>query len=85
MHTACYLINRYPSSELGFKTLMQMWSSYPEDYSKLNAFGCAAYVHVRQDKLEPRALKCTFMGYPFGVKGYKLWCLELGHKEVSSM
>ena len=44
-------------------------------------FGCIAYAHIRQDKLEPRALKCCFIGYPDGVEGYKLWCLEEGFKK----
>ena len=35
-----------------------------------------AYVHIKQDKLEARAAKCVFIGYPEGVKGYKLWKLE---------
>ncbi|KAH9656842.1 Integrase catalytic domain-containing protein [Citrus sinensis] len=46
------------------------------DYAKLRIFGCIAYAHVKQGKLEPRALKCRFMGYPKGVKGYRLWCVN---------
>ena len=32
----------------------------------------------KQDKLEARAVKCVFIGYPEGVKGYKLWNLKSG-------
>jgi hypothetical protein len=39
----------------------------------LNDFGCTAYAHVDNGKLEPRAIKCLFLGYGSGVKGYKLW------------
>lgn len=44
----------------------------------LSVFGCLAYAHVKQGKLEPRAKRCLFIGYPTGVKGYKLWNLESG-------
>ncbi|KAG8487924.1 hypothetical protein CXB51_018372 [Gossypium anomalum] len=37
-------------------------------------FGCPAYAHVDNGKLEPRFIKCVFLGYKAGVKGYKLWC-----------
>lgn len=29
--------------------------------------------HVNEGKLEPRSKKGTFLGYPDGVKGYKVW------------
>ena len=71
--TACYLINRSPSTAIGKKTPFEMWSGSPCDYSKLRVFGCTAYAHVDNGKLEPRAIKCIFLGYGSGVKAYKLW------------
>lgn len=75
--TACYLINTNPSTTLDFKTPYKIWSGRLADYSKLRVFGCHAYAHTKQRKLEPRALKCAFIGYPDGTKGYKLWCTDL--------
>jgi hypothetical protein len=39
----------------------------------LRVFSCTAYAHVDNGKLEPRAVKCIFLGYGSGVKTYKLW------------
>ena len=78
---ACYLINRCPSQSIGLKTPMEMWTGQLVDYSHLKVFGCLAYAYYKQDKLDPRALKCIFIGYPERVKGYKLWCLEEGRKK----
>lgn len=80
--TACYLINRCPAVVLQNKTPMQIWTDHEFDYNSLKVFGSLAYCHVGQDKLEPRAVKCVFIGYPDGVKGYKLWCIENGNKRV---
>jgi hypothetical protein len=70
---ACYLINRSPYVPLDKKTPIGVWSGSPADYSKLRVFGCAAYAHVDNGKLETRAVKCIFLGYGLGVKAYKLW------------
>ena len=79
--TACYLINRCPSAAIDFKTPQEKWTGQAPNFDHLKVFGCIAYAHIRQDKLEPRAIKCMFLGYPEGVKGYKLWCLEPGYKK----
>jgi len=77
-NTTTYLINRCPSSALDFKTPMEAWSGEPPNYSELKVFGSLAFAHVKQEKLDARAVKCVFIGYLEGVKGYKLWKLELG-------
>ncbi|KAL0361470.1 UNVERIFIED_CONTAM: hypothetical protein Sradi_3831500, partial [Sesamum radiatum] len=43
------------------------------DLSALRVFGCSAFALQNGDKLDPRAQKCVFIGYPNGVKGYRLW------------
>ena len=71
---ACLLINRSPSLAIDKKTPQEVWSGTPASYSNLRIFGCPAYAHVNNGKLELRSVKCLFMGYKPGVKGYKLWC-----------
>ena len=42
-------------------------------------FGCTAYVHVpaeKRRKLDVKSIKCIFIGYPDGSKGYKFYCPE---------
>ncbi|KAI5673173.1 hypothetical protein M9H77_13537 [Catharanthus roseus] len=58
--TAVYLINRSPSTAINFKT-------------PLEVFGCVAFAHQKEGKLDPRSRKGVFLGYPSGVKGYKVW------------
>nr|GEW12974.1 hypothetical protein [Tanacetum cinerariifolium] len=71
-----YLINRSPSTAIEKKTPMEMWSGHPSDYGMLRIFGCVVYPHDKQGKLEPRAVKCVILGYPEGVKGYRLYRLD---------
>lgn len=79
--TSVYLINIITSSTIGFKTPQEMWSVKPSKYHHLRVFGSVAYVHIKTDKLEPQAIKCIFVAYPNGVKGYKLWIEEPGQQK----
>ncbi|GKE77569.1 retrovirus-related pol polyprotein from transposon TNT 1-94, partial [Tanacetum coccineum] len=74
--TTAYLINRSPSTTIEKKKPIEMWSGHPRDYGMLRIFGCVAYSHIKQGKLEPRAVKCVLLGYPEGVKGYRLYTLD---------
>ena len=61
---ACYLIKRLPSSTIGGRTPLKIWSEkYAQDYDSLKIFGCPAYYHVKKDKLDPRAKKGVFVGF----------------------
>ncbi|XP_075106992.1 putative mitochondrial protein AtMg00710 [Nicotiana tabacum] len=80
INRACYLVNKSPSTTIEFKTPFEVWSGSPADYSNLKIFGCLAYAHVRDGKLEPMTKKCIFLGYAIGVKGYRLWCTD--HKTL---
>ena len=45
----------------------------------LRIFGCDAYAHVPKDergKLDSKARKCIFVGYPSEFKGYRLYDTE---------
>jgi hypothetical protein len=81
--TACYLLNRTPTTFIECKTTEEVWSGKPVNYSNLKVFGYPAYFHVNEGKLEPRAKKCIFVGYPMNVKGYKLWCPNLSKFLIS--
>ena len=68
--TTFYLIICSPSVAIEKKTPQEVWSGSPATYSDLKIFGCPAYAHVDNGKLEPRSVKCIFLGYKFGLKGY---------------
>ena len=68
--TATYLTNRLPSEPLQYKTSLDTLRSFvsiPSSHSlPPRVFGCVVYVHLPPKawtKLEPRALKCVFLGY----------------------
>ena len=48
--TACYVINRSPSTKIGLKTPMEIWTGKPVDYSYLHIFRCLVYVMYNAKK-----------------------------------
>ena len=57
--TVAYLINLSPSTAINFKSPDSVWVGKVPDYSKLRTFGCAAYAHQTEGKLDPRSVKCV--------------------------
>ncbi|KAE8696710.1 Tyrosine decarboxylase 1 [Hibiscus syriacus] len=72
VNTACYLVNRAPSTAIELKTPMEMWTGKPVDYSNLHLFGSIVYVMYNSQeisKLDPKSRKCKLLEYADGVKG----------------
>lgn len=80
LSAASYLINRIPSRTLDFQTPLDTLNhslispSTPNLPPKI--FGCTAFVHLpphARHKLQPRALRCIFVGYGLHQKGYRCY------------
>lgn len=85
--TATFLINKMTLSCLHGKSPHKILLNSVPDYSRLKVFGSLCYASSilakQRDKFSPRAIKCVFLGYPFGQKGYKVYDLPLYKTFVS--
>ncbi|KAM0021620.1 putative RNA-directed DNA polymerase [Helianthus debilis subsp. tardiflorus] len=78
--TATHIINRIPSDVIDGKTPYELLHDKLPSYEHLKVFGCLAYylnTETHEDKFEMRGRPGTFLGYPPGTKGYKIYDLQL--------
>ncbi|RVW89814.1 Retrovirus-related Pol polyprotein from transposon RE2 [Vitis vinifera] len=86
--TACYLINRMPSSVLHDQIPHSLL--FPDQllyFLPPHVFGCTCFVHILtpgQDKLSVKAMKCLFLGYSRLQRGYRCYSLETHRYFISA-
>ena len=67
-------MNRSSTLDLVDKTPYEAW----DGRRNIRVFGCDAFEHIpkeRRQNLDTKLEKCIFVGYKYGVKGYKIWHL----------
>uniref|UniRef100_A0A6N2LKW8 Uncharacterized protein n=1 Tax=Salix viminalis TaxID=40686 RepID=A0A6N2LKW8_SALVM len=73
----CETCHYSKSSRLSFKlSVSKVSQGKSPNISHLKIFGCQCFVHLhsnQRDKLDPRAIKCLFLGYSHTKKGYKCY------------
>jgi hypothetical protein len=73
---ATYLINRMPSRILSMKSPCELLMGENKFLVPPKLFGCVCFVRDHKPsvgKLDARAAKFIFTGYPSGQQGYKCW------------
>lgn len=82
--TAAYMINRMPSRTLGNRSPISfILPNKPLFSLPPKVFGCLCFVHncsPGSTKLEPRSVRCIFLGYSPTQKGYKCYDPKTGKK-----
>ncbi|GJW48587.1 zinc finger, CCHC-type containing protein [Tanacetum coccineum] len=76
LESAACILNMVPTKKVD-KTPYEIWHGQAPKLSYLKVWGCEALVKrdtlTKPDKLEPRALKCIFVGYPKKTMGYSFY------------
>ncbi|KAL4347795.1 hypothetical protein GQ457_17G000690 [Hibiscus cannabinus] len=76
---AASLINITPTPILHNKTPHEILFNSAPDFSTLKVFGCLTYASILpkpKTKMDPKAVRCVFIGYPKNMKGYRLFNLD---------
>ena len=73
LETVAFTLNRAPSRSIEM-TPYELWFGKKPKLTFLKVWGCNAYVkRLQPDKLEPKAEKCVFIGYPKETIGYTFY------------
>lgn len=76
VHTAVYVLNLTGTSDVDNKSPHEVWTGQPPKIDHLQAFGCHVYKQVAKElrtKLNPKAVKCVFVGYGLRKKGVRCY------------
>ncbi|MCO5567568.1 hypothetical protein L7F22_021262 [Adiantum nelumboides] len=86
VHTIVHITNRTPTAATHEISPYERLYGIKPTVSYMRVFGCVRYVHVPNEarkKMEPKAMKCIFLGYPVEKKGYK--CYDPTTRKVMSV
>jgi hypothetical protein len=74
--TAAQLINRMPSKVLEWQNPMKILQGKNENITPLKVFSCVCFMKDNRPavkKLDPKVVKCIFVGYSGTQKNYVRW------------
>lgn len=77
--TAYHLRNRTPSVPNGFIILLKIGRVHHQVLINSDCLDVQLMQMLNKENHMLRAIKCIFLGYPDGLKGYKLRCIEAGN------
>ena len=85
--TTNYILNRVPSKSVP-KTPFELWTSRKPSLNHFQVWGCPTEVRLynpQEKKLDPRTVRCYFIGYLDHFKGYKFYNPSHGQRIVESL
>ena len=87
LNCATYIQNKSPHRFVKDKTPYEAWSGLKPEVTHFHIFDLRALARIPSEKrkaLDPQSTECIFVGYPDGVKGYKLIDLSSNHLIIES-